>query len=80
MSLEEVDELYQKIDFTWKSNGFVPTTLKFRDMIETDGRVRQLLGLDSEKQTTTPEADHSSENTGERTINWYYKPTSINNS
>ena len=33
LSPEEVDVLYQKVDFTSQSDRFVPT-LKFRDMIE----------------------------------------------
>ena len=33
MSLEQVDELYEKIDRAWKSPGFVPET-RFVDEVE----------------------------------------------
>ena len=59
LSLEEVDELYEKVDNAWKSDGFVPTT-KFRDLPSDEDVVIP----DHEK--LAPVADHESERTAEQ--------------
>ncbi|KAH7319378.1 general substrate transporter [Rhexocercosporidium sp. MPI-PUGE-AT-0058] len=54
LSLEEVDEMYEKVDRAWKSEGYVPPTL-FRDHLNG---ARE--NVDKEK---VGEADHSSDHT-----------------
>jgi SP family sugar:H+ symporter-like MFS transporter len=57
LSLEEVDEMYEKVDKAWQSNGFVPTT-KFVDLIEP----KKVVG--SEKlEDVAPREDQASEHT-----------------
>jgi MFS transporter, SP family, sugar:H+ symporter len=49
LSLEEVDELYERVGSAWRSDGFVPVT-KFRDLV----------GDDTNTEKVKPE-DHSSD-------------------
>jgi len=61
LSLEEVDELYAKVDSAWNSDGFVPT-VKFRDMADGDaGDSAAIFGAGDAEKGTLPIADHSSE-------------------
>ena len=41
LSLEQIDELYAKVDKAWKSKGFVPT-VSFIDVQETQQDVRHM--------------------------------------
>lgn len=45
LSLEEVDELYEKVGNAWRSNGFVPET-KFRDLVGHEGRAEKAKPVD----------------------------------
>ncbi|KAG4442475.1 hypothetical protein IFR05_002077 [Cadophora sp. M221] len=54
LSLEEIDEMYEKVDFAWKSEGYVPTT-HFRDHVSGAG--------DNAEKDKTGEGDHSSDHT-----------------
>jgi SP family sugar:H+ symporter-like MFS transporter len=57
LSLEEVDEMYERVDKAWQSNTFVPTT-KFVDLIEP----KKVVG--SEKlMDVAPREDQASEQT-----------------
>jgi len=57
LSLEEVDEMYEKVDKAWQSNGFVPTT-KFVDLIEP----KKVVGSEKLK-AVAPREDQASEHT-----------------
>lgn len=52
LSLEEIDEMYEKLDFAWKSEGYVPKT-HFRDHLNGAGG-------NAEKDKSS-EGDHSSD-------------------
>ena len=61
LSLEEVDELYEKVDNAWKSNKFMPTKV-FRDL----NKDNTAIVADHEHQESRPAnlADQSSEVSG----------------
>jgi hypothetical protein len=65
LSLEEVDELYEKVDSAWKSEGFVPAA-KFR--VENDESTPVVGGREKLKDDV-PEVDHSSEHTDHTEVN-----------
>lgn len=48
LSLEQVDELYAKVDRAWNSPGFVPT-VSFQDVrdVEHDGRKESLADIEN---------------------------------
>ncbi|KAH8793204.1 putative MFS monosaccharide transporter [Hyaloscypha finlandica] len=58
LSLEEVDEMYEKVDKAWKSNGFVPSR-EFRQEDKNTGAV----GSGEKLKDDVPVVDHSSEHT-----------------
>ncbi|PMD61445.1 general substrate transporter [Hyaloscypha bicolor E] len=58
LSLEEVDEMYEKVDKAWKSNGFVPSR-EFRQEDKNTGAV----GSGKKLKDDVPVVDHSSEHT-----------------
>ncbi|KAH8800959.1 putative MFS monosaccharide transporter [Hyaloscypha sp. PMI_1271] len=58
LSLEEVDEMYEKVDKAWKSNGFVPSR-EFRQEDRNTGAV----GSGEKLKDDVPVVDHSSEHT-----------------
>lgn len=49
LSLEQVDELYGKVDKAWKSKGFVPT-VSFQDVqdVHADTRRKSLTDIEAE--------------------------------
>ena len=49
LSLEQVDELYSKVDKAYKSTSFVPS-VSFRDVQEVRGDNRQMSWMDMEKE------------------------------
>ena len=66
LSLEEVDELYEKVGHAWKSDGFIPSTT-FVDLIsDKDGITTGAEGGEEKlnvKDVTPEETDHVSEQT-----------------
>lgn len=58
LSLEEVDELYERVDYAWKSDGFVPSP-RMRDEIDEEPNVL----THSEKHEYSSAADHDSDTT-----------------
>ncbi len=58
LSLEEVDELYEKVNKAWKSDNFVPST-KFRVGDKNTAGV----GDGEELKADVPVVDHGSEHT-----------------
>jgi SP family sugar:H+ symporter-like MFS transporter len=58
--LEEVDEMYEKVDKAWKSEGFVPME-SFWD--GGNGKERRSIVRAEGKGVVNPEVDHSSEHT-----------------
>jgi len=51
LSLEEVDELYEKVGSAWRSDGFVPET-KFRDIMENDVNTEKVKPVDHSSDHT----------------------------
>lgn len=51
LSLEQVDELYAKVDKAWKSPGFVPT-VSFQDVQDAHVDTRRMSLTDAEAETT----------------------------
>jgi SP family sugar:H+ symporter-like MFS transporter len=49
LSLEQVDELYSKVDKAYKSKDFVPS-VSFRDALEVRGEGRQMSWIEMEKE------------------------------
>jgi MFS transporter, SP family, sugar:H+ symporter len=57
LSLEEVDEMYEKVDYAWKSNSFVPTE---HFHVEDENNAP---ATGEKLKDEVPEVDHSSEHT-----------------
>jgi MFS transporter, SP family, sugar:H+ symporter len=59
LSLEEVDEMYEKVNKAWKSNGFVPS----REFGQEHENNAAASGSGEKLKEETPVVDHSSEHT-----------------
>lgn len=66
LSLEQVDELYAKVDKAWKSPGFVPT-VSFQDVqdVAHDGEARKMSLTDIENTAMRKKSVTHSEKGGE---------------
>jgi sugar porter (SP) family MFS transporter len=51
LSLEEVDELYERVGSAWKSNDFVPET-KFRDLVDANAGAEKIKPVDRSSEHT----------------------------
>jgi hypothetical protein len=51
LSLEEVDELYERVGSAWKSNDFVPET-KFRDLVDANAGAEKIKPIDRSSEHT----------------------------
>ncbi|KAF2009862.1 general substrate transporter [Aaosphaeria arxii CBS 175.79] len=65
LALEQVDELYAKVDKAWKSPGFVPT-VSFQDVQDVNGG-RKLSLAEAENEATRKRSVAHSENKGNMT-------------
>jgi SP family sugar:H+ symporter-like MFS transporter len=59
LSLEEVDEMYEKVDHAWKSNSYVPSG----EFKAEDNKHVAALGSGEKLKDDVPIVDHSSEQT-----------------
>jgi len=70
LSLEQVDELYAKVDHAWQSKGFVPTVsfAEVQDLAHPDSRRATLADLEAgvERKRSVAHADNADVTTGEK--------------
>lgn len=67
LSLEQVDELYGKVDKAWKSKGFVPT-VSFQDVQDVHADTRRKSLTDIEAEATRKRSAQYTEGFNEKSV------------